>query len=140
MLGSSCPPVTSFGLSSTGKFNAGHALGLLALAAALGGVVVQPLGFLGRLRPHLLAAGLWLSFLLLLVPGIDETLRQLPPAHPMGNGIESPAVRGALLAWVALFVVGLGVKMWTVHARSRSPRVHARPLVEAAARHRRRCA
>ncbi|MBO9641891.1 MAG: hypothetical protein J7603_02105 [Pseudacidovorax sp.] len=117
---------TSFGLSSTGKFNAGHALGLLALAAALGGVVVQRLGFLGRLRPYLSAAGLSFSFFLLLVPGINETLSRLPPSHPIGNGIESPVVRGALLGWVALFVVGMGVQMWTVHARSRSPRIHAR--------------
>lgn len=114
--------VTSFGLSSTGKFNAGHALGLLALAAALGGVGVSRLGFLGRLRPYLSAVGLSFSFFLLLVPGINETLSRLPPSHPIGSGVESPVVRGALLGWVGLFVVGLCVQMWTVHAGRRASR------------------
>lgn len=114
--------VTSFGLSSTGKFNAGHALGLLALAAAFGGVIVARLGFLGRLRPYLSAAGLSFSFFLLLVPGINETLSRLPPSHPIGSGIESPVVRGALLGWVVLFAVGLCVQMWTVHAGRRVSR------------------
>ncbi|MDI3380348.1 hypothetical protein ACFPPF_10080 [Xenophilus aerolatus] len=114
--------VTSFGLSSTGKFNAGHALGLLALASALGGVIVNRLGFLGRLRPYLSAVGLSFSFFLLLVPGINETLSRLPPGHPIGSGIESPAVRGALLGWVALFVVGLCVQMWSVYAGRRASR------------------
>ncbi|MDQ7954379.1 MAG: hypothetical protein RET84_00620 [Pseudomonadota bacterium] len=114
--------VTSFGLSSTGKFNAGHALGLLALAAAFGGVIVARLGFLGRLRPYLSAAGLSFSFFLLLVPGINETLSRLPPGHPIGSGIESPVVRGALLGWVVLFAIGLCVQMWAVHAGRRALR------------------
>lgn len=114
--------VTSFGLSSTGKFNAGHALGLLALAAAFGGVIVARLGVLGRLRPYLSAAGLSFSFFLLLVPGINETLSRLPPGHPIGSGIESPVVRGALLGWVVLFAIGLCVQMWAVHAGRRALR------------------
>ncbi|WP_326540206.1 hypothetical protein [Pseudorhodoferax sp.] len=111
--------LTSFGLSSTGKFNAGHALGILAMAAALGGQQVPRLTFLGPLRPYLSALGLSLSFFLLLVPGINETLNRLPPSHPVGNGIDSPVVQGALKAWVAVFFIGLLAQMWSIHAARR---------------------
>jgi hypothetical protein len=112
--------LTSFGLSSTGKFNAGHALGILALLAAFGGTLIPRLSFLGPLRPYLSATGLSFSFFLLLVPGINETLSRLPPSQPLASGIDSPVVRGALLGWVAVFVIGLCVQLWTIRTARRS--------------------
>lgn len=116
MAGLSLSVLTAFGLSSTGGFNAGHALGILALLAAWGGWMVARLHVLGRLRTYLSALGLSFSFFLLLVPGINETLSRLPPSQPIGNGIESPVVRAALLAWVAVFVVGLCAQAWSLRA------------------------
>lgn len=112
--------LTSFGLSSTGKFNAGHALGILAMVVAFCGQLVPRLSFLGPLRPYLSALGLSFSFFLLLVPGINETLSRLPPSHPVGNGIGSPVVQGALKAWVAIFIIGLAVQMWRIHSTRKS--------------------
>ena len=98
--------LTSFGLSSTGGFNVGHALGILALLAVGGGLLIPSLRWLGRARPHLAQLGYTFSFFLLMVPGINETLTRLPAGHPLAEGPESPLVRGALLGWVVVFLVG----------------------------------
>lgn len=98
--------LTAFGLSSTGGFNAGHALGILALLAVTGALLAPRLAFLGRARPYLATLGFSFSFFLLLVPGINETLTRLPAAHPLATGPESPLVRTALLGWLLLFIAG----------------------------------
>ena len=108
--------LTSFGLSSTGHFNAGHALGILALLAAFGSLLVPRLLFLGWLRPYLSTFGLSFSFFLLLVPAINETLTRLPMAHPLASGPESPEVRGALSAWVLTFLVGFALQAWSIRS------------------------
>lgn len=51
------------------------------------------LSMLGRLRLYLATFGRVFSFILLLVPGIAETLTSLPAAHPLADGPESPLVR-----------------------------------------------
>jgi hypothetical protein len=113
--------LTSFGLSSSGGFNVGHALGILALLAASGALYVSRVSFLGRLRPYLSQFGLTFSFFLLMVPGINETLTRLPVAHPLAAGPESPAVRGALAAWTILFVVGFALQSWWMRTQHRGP-------------------
>ncbi|MGX9935933.1 hypothetical protein ACVFVO_11145 [Advenella kashmirensis] len=112
--------LTAFGLSSTGGFNVGHALGILALLAAGGALYVPRVSFLGRVRPYLSQFGLTFSFFLLMVPGINETLTRLPVAHPLAAGPDSPAVRGALAAWTLLFVVGFALQGWWTHKQRRS--------------------
>lgn len=116
LVGLTVSVLTSFGLSSTGHFNAGHALGILALLAAFGSLLVPRLPFLGRLRPYLSTFGLSFSFFLLLVPGINETLTRLPVAHPLASGPESPEVRGALLAWVLIFLVGFALQARSIRS------------------------
>ena len=97
---------TSFGLSSTGGFNAGHALGILALLAILGGVFVPRINALGRARSYLSQFAFTFSFFLLLIPGINETLTRLPVGHPLANGPQSPVVLGTVAAWLSIFVLG----------------------------------
>ena len=112
--------VTSFGLSSSGGFNPGHALGILALIAASGTLFVSKLSATGRLRRYLPTLGLSFSFFLLLVPAINETLTRLPAAHPLADGPKSPLVLGTLLVWVVTFIVGATVQAWSIHSRRRS--------------------
>jgi hypothetical protein len=114
LVGLTVSVLTSFGLSSTGHFNAGHALGILALLAAFGSLLVLRLPFLGWLRPYLSTLGLSFSFFLLLVPGINETLTRLPVAHPLASGPESPEVRVALSAWALTFLVGFALQAWSI--------------------------
>lgn len=110
---------TSFGLSSAGGFNIGHALGILALLAVLGALFVSKLPILGRARPYLSQFGFAFSFFLLLVPGINETLTRLPVAHPLANGPESPIVRGTLAAWLGIFVLGSAAQSWWIRSQRR---------------------
>jgi len=111
--------VTSFGLSSVAGINPGHVRGVLALLAAFGGAGVMRVPAFGRSAKYLSALGLSFSFFLLLVPGINESLTRLPPSHPLGANIESPVVRGALLAWATVFVVALFLQMWFIAANRR---------------------
>lgn len=111
--------LTSFGLSSTGHFNAGHALGIVALLVAAGSALIPRLSFLGRARPYLATLGWSFTVFLLLIPGINETLSRLPVDHPIGNGPDSPPVQTALLAWVVIFVVTCGLQTLALRRRSR---------------------
>ncbi|MFJ1211883.1 hypothetical protein [Burkholderia pyrrocinia] len=112
---------TSFGLSSTGGFNVGHALGILALLATLGGLLVPRIKVLGPARLYLSQFAFTFSFFLLLVPGINETLTRLPVGHPLANGPESPIVRGSLAAWLGVFVLGAIFQfLWLRSYRSRT--------------------
>jgi len=109
--------LTSFGLSSTGGFNAGHALGILAFLAIGAALFIPRLSILGRARPYLSQFGFTFSFFLLLVPGINETLTRLPVAHPLAEGPTSPIVRGTLVAWLGIFVLGAALQFWRMRSQ-----------------------
>ena len=112
--------LTAFGLSSTGGFNAGHALGILALLAVFGAWLAPKLSFLGRASAYLATLGWSFSVFLLLVPGINETLTRLPPSQPLASGPDSALVRGALLAWLAVFAVGYAAQVVMLRSRQRA--------------------
>jgi hypothetical protein len=112
--------LTSFGLSSTGGFNAGHALGILALLAVTGAWLAPRLTLLGRARDYLAALGLSFSFFLLLVPGINETLTRLPPSQPIATGPDSAIVKGTLGVWFLLFLAGYTQQALAIRARRRA--------------------
>ena len=98
--------VTSFGLSSRVGFNPGHALGLLALALMLAGAVAGTVRGLGRAIPYVRTLSFSASFLLLLIPGVNETLTRLPAGQPLASGPESPLVQKCLLVVTFLFLLG----------------------------------
>lgn len=111
--------LTSFGLSSSGGFNAGHALGILALLSVAGALLISRAPWLPRARSYLSQLGLSFSFFLMWVPGIAETLTRLPVSHPLADGPQSPLVRGALAAWLAVFVLGAVAQAWWLRAQRR---------------------
>jgi hypothetical protein len=110
--------VTSFGLSSTGGFNPGHALGLLTLFVMLIATLVPRVAFLGRAAAYIQVALMSFSFLLLMVPGTNETLSRLPAGHPIGNGPDSPPVQMALAGVFALFLLGTAYQMVQLRRRA----------------------
>ncbi len=120
LIGSLLAVITSFGLSSTGGLNAGHALGIVVLLAAFGGAFITRLTFLGRLRPYLSVFGLSFSFLLSLIPGTNETLTRVPPSHPLAEAPLSPLVLHTLLVWFVIFVVGFIAQCWMIYSRNKS--------------------
>ena len=108
---------TAFGLSSTGGFNPGHALGLLTLLVMACATAAPRIAFLGRAAAYLQVGLMSFSFMLLLVPGTNETLSRLPVGHPIGHGPDSPPVRLALACVFALFVLGTGYQMVRLRRR-----------------------
>jgi hypothetical protein len=114
--------ITAFGLSSTGGFNAGHALGILTLLTLAGALLVPRWSWFGRARPYFATFGFSFSFFLLMVPGISESLRRLPVAHPLADSPESPIVKTALLIWVLAFVMGYALQVLLLRARGTATR------------------
>jgi len=112
--------LTAFGLSSTGGFNPGHALGLITLAVMLAATVAPRIAFLGRAAAYVQVALMSFSFMLLMVPGTNETLSRLPAGHPIGNGPDSPPVQMALAGVLLLFLLGTGYQMVQLRRRAKS--------------------
>jgi len=110
--------ITSFGVSSTGHLNAGHAFGVIILLIAFGGIFVHKLTFLGRLRPYLSVFALSFTFLLSLVPGTNETLTRLPPSHPLADVPLSPLVLHVLMIWFGLFILGFAAQCRLIYSRN----------------------
>lgn len=117
-VGMAASVVTAFGLSSTGGFNPGHALGILTLLVMLAGTLAPR--FLGRAAAYVQVVLMSFSFMLLMVPGTNETLSRLPAGHPIGNGPDSPPVQMALAAVFALFVIGTVYQLVQVRRRGRA--------------------
>ncbi|OBZ95953.1 membrane protein [Pararhizobium polonicum] len=112
--------VTSFGLSSTGGFNAGHAIGILAILAVVFSLIMARLGWFGRLNRYLQALSLSFTFFLLMIPGINETLSRLPPSSPIGNGPDSAPVQTVTAIWAVIFLAGICLQAWLMHRRAGS--------------------
>jgi hypothetical protein len=118
--------ISTLGLSSTGGFNSGHALGIVALAAILVGRNIRPLG---RVREYVQVSSMTFSYLLLMIPGINETFSRLPVGNPIGHGPDSPEVKAALLCALLVFLLGLSYQLLRLRARhagfqSSSPAQH----------------
>ncbi len=88
--------VTSFGLSSTGGFNPGHALGIMALLVASAAILVGRLSFLGRLRAYLKAFGLSFTYFLLGFPASMKRSRGCRRRIRSATALISPPVQMAL--------------------------------------------
>ncbi|WP_223642066.1 hypothetical protein [Corallococcus sp. EGB] len=109
--------VTSFGLSSTGGFNPGHALGLLTLLLMAVGAAAPSVGLLGRATEYARTLTYSASFMLLLVPGINETLTRLPAGKPLADSPRSPVVQAALAVLLGLFLCGAAYQVLRLRGR-----------------------
>ncbi len=116
--------LTAFGLSSTGGFNAGHAIGILCLLALAVGSYAQRIGALGGLREYLETAAMSFSFFLMMIPTLNESLSRLPPSNPIGHGPDSPPVQLAVMVALLVLVIGVLYQFYRIHRRRMPP---ARP-------------
>jgi len=111
--------LTAFGLSSTGHFNAGHALGILTLIVMTVGIFAPRIRVLGRAAAYVQTLAMSFSFMLLLVPGANETLSRLPVGHPLASGIDSPIVKSVLAGLFGLFLIGTTYQMFRLAGQRR---------------------
>ncbi|WP_414485742.1 hypothetical protein ACMGRF_06745 [Stenotrophomonas sp. EMP41] len=117
LLGLVLSVATSFTVSSTGGINPGHAFGVVVLLVAFGGVLAARLRWLGRAARYLSTFALSFSFLLSLVPGVNETLTRLPAAHPIAAAPMAPVVLHTLLGLAVVFVIGFAAQCWRLRNR-----------------------
>ncbi|WP_459040425.1 hypothetical protein [Stenotrophomonas sp. PSU-St83] len=117
LLGLVLSVTTSFTVSSTGGLNPGHAFGVIVLLVAFGGVLAARLRFLGRAARYLSTFALSFSFLLSLVPGVNETLTRIPVAHPIAAAPMAPVVLQTLLGCFVVFVLGFIAQCWRMRGR-----------------------
>ncbi|MEA5405514.1 hypothetical protein VB776_21420 [Arcicella sp. DC2W] len=99
--------ISSFWLSKTGKFNPGHAIGilillLLILAYYLGDKVLAKSKAL-YVQTFSMSTTVFLS----LIPAVNETLSRLPVSQPLANGPDSPIVQNVVKVLLVLLIAGL---------------------------------
>lgn len=98
--------LTALGLSKHGGFNAGHVFSLFIL------ILVLVAAFLfykktgsNRMR-HFENILFSFSFLLSLVPTVNETFTRIPVGHPLAKDPSDPLIGGTLLVFFVLFIIG----------------------------------
>jgi len=98
--------VTALGISKHGGFNAGHVLSLVIL------ILISIAFYLhskkegnnkARYFENFLMS---FSFLLSMLPTVNETLTRIPVGHPLAKDINDPLIGKTLLVIFVLFVVG----------------------------------
>lgn len=99
--------ISSFWLSKTGKFNPGHAIGilillLLILAYYLGDKVLAKSKAL-YIQIFSMSTTVFLS----LIPAVNETLSRLPVGQPLSSGPDSPIVQNVVKVLLVLLIAGL---------------------------------
>ncbi|MET3126771.1 uncharacterized protein (UPF0333 family) [Arcicella rosea] len=99
--------ISSFWLSKTGKFNPGHAIGilillLLILAYYLGDKVLAKSKAL-YIQTFSMSTTVFLS----LIPAVNETLSRLPVDQPLSSGPDSPIVQNVVKVLLVLLIAGL---------------------------------
>lgn len=102
--------VSSFGLSSSGHFNPGHALAILILLllgiAYLLGKKKNPISL------YVVLFCTSTTVFLSLVPAVNETLSRLPVGHPLADGPTSPIVQNSLKVLLVLYLTGLTIQIF----------------------------
>nr|WP_241895192.1 hypothetical protein [Stenotrophomonas maltophilia] len=90
---------------------------MVVLLVAFGGVLAARLRWLGRAARYLSTFALSFSFLLSLVPGVNETLTRLPATHPIAAAPMAPVVLHTLLGLAVAFVIGFAAQCWRLRNR-----------------------
>lgn len=98
--------LTALGISKHGGFNAGHVLSLIIL------ILVAVSFFLHRKKRGNNKARYFenflmsFSFLLSMLPTINETFTRIPVGHPLAKDINDPLIGKTLLIIFVLFITG----------------------------------
>jgi hypothetical protein len=101
--------ISAFGLSKSGHFNPGHALGILILLFL--GVAYLLARKTNAVSSYIVLFCMSTTFFLSLIPGTNETLTRLPVGHPIADGPTSPIVQQALKILLLLFLTGVTIQI-----------------------------
>jgi hypothetical protein len=102
---------SALGIYNQGGFGVAHYLAVLTLVAAFGGFVLERFNLFGRFSPYFQAIGYSATILFHMIPAITDFLRRLPVGDPFIDSFDSPVLQGFHLAFLGLYVLGVGVQI-----------------------------
>lgn len=98
--------LTSLGISKHGGFNPGHAFSIFIIFLVLGAYYLNLKKKNSTRARYFENFSLSFSFLLSLVPTVNETFTRVPVGHPLAKDITDPVIGNTLLILLLLFVAG----------------------------------
>ena len=102
---------SALGIYNQGGFGVAHYLAVLTLVAAFGGFVLERFNLFGRFSPYFQAIAYSATILFHMMPAITDFLRRLPVGDPFIDSFDSPVLQGFHLAFLGLYVLGVGVQI-----------------------------
>ncbi len=98
--------LTALGLSSIKGINPGHILALLIVALIATAYFLYSKKQGNNRARYMETFFLTFSFLLSMIPTVNETFNRIPIGHPLAHGPKDPLIAKTLLALFILFIVG----------------------------------
>jgi hypothetical protein len=102
---------SALGIYNQGGFGVAHYLAVLTLVAAFGGFILERFNLFGRFSPYFQAIAYSATILFHMIPAITDFLRRLPVGDPFIDSFDSPVLQGFHLAFLGLYVLGVGVQI-----------------------------
>ena len=102
---------SALGIYNQGGFGVAHYLAVLTLVAAFGGFVLERFNLFGRFSPYFQAIAYSATILFHMIPAITDFLRRLPVGDPFIDSFDSPVLQGFHLAFLGIYVLGVGVQI-----------------------------
>jgi len=98
--------LTALGISKHGGFNAGHILSLIILILVATSFYLSSKKSGNNKSRYFENFFMSFSFLLSMLPTVNETLTRVPIGHPLAKDINDPLIGKTLLIIFILFIVG----------------------------------
>ncbi|HEY0262136.1 MAG TPA: hypothetical protein VGB95_03860 [Chitinophagales bacterium] len=98
--------LTALGISKKGDFNPGHILSLIIIVLVVLAFVLYSKSSGNNKARYFENFLLSFSFLLSMLPTVNETLTRIPIGHPLAKDINDPLIGKTLLPIFILFIVG----------------------------------
>ncbi len=102
---------TALAIYKHGGFGIAHGLAVLTILAILIGGVAEKTGLFGKMSLYVQTVFYSATMLFNMIPAITETLLRLPVGAPMVTSLKDPLLQGFHLAFVVVFLVGLGLQI-----------------------------
>ena len=102
---------SALGIYNQGGFGVAHYLAVLTLVAAFGGFILERFNLFGGFSPYFQAIAYSATILFHMIPAITDFLRRLPVGDPFIDSFDSPVLQGFHLAFLGLYVLGVGVQI-----------------------------
>jgi len=102
---------SALGIYNQGGFGVAHYLAVLTLVAAFGGFILERFNLFGGFSPYFQAIAYSATILFHMIPAITDFLRRLPVGDPFIDSFDSPVLQGFHLAFLGLYLLGVGVQI-----------------------------